>query len=149
MITVLLVDDHASILKSLRYLLEATDDIQVLATASDGMEAVAKASSRCPDVVVMDISMPLMDGMEATRQICQRCPLTRVMMLSMFDSPEYVQRALQVGAVGYVLKDTVGDDLLIAIHVLSTGRQYFSQKIADIAEKFINQKGNDTWAGET
>jgi two-component system nitrate/nitrite response regulator NarL len=147
MITVLLVDDHASILKSLQYLLEATDDIQVLATASNGMEAVAWVSSHCPDVVVMDISMPLMDGMEATRQIRQCCPLTRVMMLSMFDSAEYIRRALEVGALGYVLKDTVGDDLLIAVRVLSTGRQYFSQKIATIAEKFLNQKGNDTWAG--
>ena len=147
MITVLLVDDHASIRKSLRQLLEGTDDIQVLATASNGMEAISQASSHCPDVVVMDISMPLLDGMEATRQICQRCPLTRVMMLSMFDSPEYIQRALQVGALGYVLKDTVGDDLLIAIRVLSMGRQYFSQKIAGIAERLMNQEGKDTWAG--
>jgi DNA-binding NarL/FixJ family response regulator len=147
MITVLLVDDHAAILKSLQYLLEATEDIQVLATASNGIEAVAWASSHCPDVAVMDISMPLMDGMEATRQICQCCPLTRVMMLSMFDSPEYIQRALEVGALGYVLKDTVGDDLLIAVRLLSTGRQYFSQKIADIAERLMSHKGNDTWVG--
>jgi DNA-binding NarL/FixJ family response regulator len=147
MITVLLVDDHASIRKSLRYLLEATGDIQVLGTASNGVEAVAQASSHCPDVAVIDISMPLMDGMEATRQIRERCPLTRVMMLSMFDSPEYVQRALEVGALGFVLKDTVGEDLLAAIRALFKGSRYFSQKIADIAEKFMNQKGDDSWAG--
>ena len=147
MITVLLVDDHASILKSLQYLLEATDDIQVLATASNGIEAVAWASSHCPDITVMDISMPVMDGMEATRQICQCCPLTRVMMLSMFDGPEYIQRALQVGALGYVLKDTVSDDLLIAVRVLSMGHQYFSPKIATVAEAFVKQKGKDSWVG--
>jgi DNA-binding NarL/FixJ family response regulator len=147
MITVLIVDDHASIRKSLRYLLEATDDIQVLGTASNGVEAVAEASSHCPDVAVIDISMPLMDGMEATRQIRERCPLTRVMMLSIFDSPEYVQRALEVGALGFVLKDTVGEDLLAAIRALFKGGRYFSQKIADMAEKFMKQKGDDSWAG--
>jgi DNA-binding NarL/FixJ family response regulator len=146
MITVLLVDDHASIRKNLRYLLEATDDIQVLATASNGAEAVAQANSHCPDVAVIDISMPLMDGMEATRQIRECCPLTRVMMLSMFDSPEYVQRALEVGALGFVLKDTVGEDLLAAIRALFKGGRYFSRKIADIAEKFMKQKGDDSWA---
>ena len=147
MINVLLVDDHASIRKSLRYLLETTDDIKVMATASNGIEAVAQVSSHCPDVAVIDISMPLMDGMEATRQIRERCPLTRAMMLSMFDSPEYVHRALEVGALGFVLKDTVGEDLLAAIRALFKGSRYFSQKIAGIAEKFMNQKGNDRWAG--
>lgn len=147
MITVLLVDDHAFILKSLRYLLETTDDIQVLATASDGVEAVATASLYRPDVAVMDISMPLMDGMEATRQIRQLCPLTRVMMLSMFDTQQYVQRAIEVGVLGFVLKDSIADDLLVAIRTLSTGRQYFSHKIAEIAERFMNQKGHDSWAG--
>lgn len=147
MITVLLVDDQAFIRKSLRYLLEATDDMQVLATASNGVEAVARASIYRPDVAVMDISMPLMDGMEATRQIRQLCPLTRVMMLSLFDTPEYVQLAVEVGALGFVLKDTMAADLLIAIRTLATGRQYFSQKIAGIAEKFMNQKRDDRWAG--
>lgn len=145
MITVLLVDDHAYVRKGLRYLLEATNDIQVLATASNGVEAVAQASLHCPDVAVIDISMPLMDGIEATRQIRVRCPLTRVVMLSIFDHPEYVQRALEVGALGFVLKDTIGDDLLAAIHTLSMGRRYFSQKIAEIAEKYMNQRGNDSW----
>jgi DNA-binding NarL/FixJ family response regulator len=147
MITVLLVDDHAFIRKSLRFLLETTDDIQVMATASNGVEAVSRASSHCPDVAVIDISMPLMDGIEAARQIRVRCPLTRVMMLSMFDSPEYVQRALQVGALGYVLKDTVSEDLLAAIRALFKGQRYFSQKIAEVAEKYMGEKGKGSWAG--
>ena len=147
MITVLLVDDHAFIRKSLRNLLETTDDIQVMDTASNGVEAVSRASSHCPDVAVIDISMPLMDGIEAARQIRVHCPLTRVMMLSMFDSPEYVQRALQVGALGYVLKDTMSEDLLPAIRALFKGQQYFSQKIAEVAEKYISEKDKDSWAG--
>jgi DNA-binding NarL/FixJ family response regulator len=147
MITVLLVDDHASFRKSLNYMLEATEDIHVVAAASNGLEAVAQASLQCPDVAVIDISMPGIDGIEVTRQIRERCRFTRVMMLSIFDYPEYVQRAVEVGAVGFVLKDTIGKDLLAAIRALHMGKRYFSQKVAAIAEKYINQRGNDSWAG--
>jgi two-component system nitrate/nitrite response regulator NarL len=128
-------------------MLEATEDIQVVATASNGMEAVAQAGLRCPEVAVIDISMPVMDGIEATRQIRERCRFTRVLMLSIFDYPEYVQRAVEVGAVGFVLKDTIGKDLLAAIRALHTGKRYFSQKIAAIAEKYMNQRGKDSWTG--
>jgi DNA-binding NarL/FixJ family response regulator len=147
MITVLLVDDHVSFRKSLKYMLEATEDIQVVATASNGVEAVAQAGLLCPEVAVLDISMPVMDGIEAARQIREHCRFTRVLMLSIFDYPEYVQRAVEVGAVGFVLKDTIGKDLLAAIRALHMGKRYFSQKIAAIAEKFINQRGKDSWAG--
>ena len=147
MITVLLVDDHASFRKSLKYMLEATEDLHVVATASNGVEAVTLASLQCPEVAVIDISMPVMDGIEAARQIRERCRFTRVLMLSIFDYPEYVQRAVEVGAVGFVLKDTIGKDLLAAIHALHMGKHYFSQKVAAIAEKYINQRGEDSWAG--
>ena len=147
MITVLLVDDHVSFRKSLKYMLEATEDIQVVATASNGVEAVVQAGLQCPEVAVLDISMPVMDGIEAARQIRERCRFTRVLMLSIFDYPEYVQRAVEVGAVGFVLKDTIGKDLLAAIRALHMGKRYFSQNIAAIAEKFINQRGKDSWAG--
>jgi two-component system, NarL family, nitrate/nitrite response regulator NarL len=147
MITVLLVDDHVSVLKSLRYMLEATEDIQVVAVASNGVEAVAQARKHCPDVAVVDISMPLMDGMEAARQIRENCRHTRVMMLSILDSPEYVQRALDVGALAFVLKDMIGKDLLAAIRALALGKLYFSQKVAEIARGYLRQKGHDTWAG--
>jgi len=144
MITVLLADDHVSVRNSLRSLLENTDDIQVIATASTGAEAIAQASFYDPDVAIIDVSMPLMDGIEATREIRVRCPLTRIMMLSIYDNAEYVQRALEVGALGYILKDMIGDDLLAAVHGLYRGEHYFSQKIAEIAQKYMNQKGNDS-----
>jgi two-component system nitrate/nitrite response regulator NarL len=127
-------------------MLEATEDIRVMATASNGVEAVAQAGVHCPDVAVIDISMPVMDGIEATRQIHGRCRFTRVMILSIFDNPEYVQRAIEVGAVGFVLKDMIGKDLLAAIRALYTGKRYFSEKIAEIAERSLNQRGKDTWA---
>jgi DNA-binding NarL/FixJ family response regulator len=115
MITVLLVDDNGFIRKSLRSLLEKEDDIKLVAMATNGIEAVEKASSYRPEVAVIDISMPLMDGIEATEHIREYCRLTRVIMLSAYDDPEYVQRALEVGAKGYVLKDVAGEELLEAI----------------------------------
>ena len=88
MITVLLVDDNGPIRKSLRSLLEASEDIQIVATATNGVDAVDKASSCRPDVAVMDISMPIMDGIEATEHIRECCRFTRVILLSGFDAPE-------------------------------------------------------------
>jgi DNA-binding NarL/FixJ family response regulator len=139
MISVLLVDDHADVRKSLKYLLETAGDMQVVGTASNGVEAVTLASSNCPDVIVMDISMPVMDGIEATRQIHLHCRLTRVMMLSIFDSSEYLQRALDAGAFGYVLKDKLSKDLLPGIRAVSTGKRFFSEQIAGNAGKYLDQ----------
>jgi DNA-binding NarL/FixJ family response regulator len=141
MITVLIVDDNGPIRKSLRSLLEGADDIQVVATATNGVDAVDKARSLRPDVAVMDISMPLMDGLEATEHIRECCRLTRVLLVTGFDDPEHVQHALEVGAKGYVLKDAVGEDLLKAIHAIQRGSHYFSEKIAGIAEKYLPSKG--------
>jgi DNA-binding NarL/FixJ family response regulator len=147
MITVLLVDDNLRVQKGLRYILEVTEDIRVVATASNGIEALAEARRMCPDVAVVDISMPDMDGIEAARQIREFCRLTRVMMLSILDNPEYVQRAVEVGAAGFVLKDTIERDLLSTIRALAMGKRYFSQKIAGIAEAYLNEQGGETWAG--
>lgn len=144
MITVLLVDDNGPIRKSLRSLLEASEDIQIVATATNGVDAVDKASSYRPDVAVMDISMPLMDGLEATEHIRECCRITRVILVTGLDDPEYVERALEVGAKGYVLKDTVGEDLLKAIHTIQRGGRYFSKKIAEIAIEYLARKRNDS-----
>jgi len=143
MITVLLVDDNGPIRKSLRSLLEASEDIQIVATATNGVDAIDKASSYRPDVAVMDISMPLMDGIEATEHIRECCRLTRVILVTGFDDPEHVQRALEVGAKGYVLKESVGEDLLEAVHTIQRGSHYFSERIAEIAENYFARKGND------
>ena len=143
MITVLLADDHALVWKSLSFLLEAAGDIQIVATASNGAEAILQASFYCPDVAVIDISMPLIDGIQAARQICTGCPHTRVMMLSVDNNPEFVRRALQGGASGYVLKETAGSDLVAAVRTLYKGSRYFSEKIVGLAEPYTQQKGND------
>lgn len=147
MITILIVDDHTSFRKSLKYMLETTEDIQVVATASNGMDALLLARSLCPDIAVVDISMPGMDGIETARQLKQFCQFTRVMILSILDHAEYVQRAVEVGAAGFVLKDAIGEDLLAAIRALAVGKRYFSRPIADIAEKHIRRRRDDSWAG--
>lgn len=146
MITVLLVDDHAYIRKGIRYLLEATKDIVVVATAANGVEAVAKARSHQPDVVIIDISMPFMNGIEATKQIRACCRLTHILTLSIFPDKEYVQSALEAGAQGYVLKDKIGEELIDAIHSLSRGKRFFSRKIAEMIHPYIKED-NESWVG--
>jgi DNA-binding NarL/FixJ family response regulator len=137
MITVLIADDHIMVRNVLQRLLERAGDIQIMALAADGLEAVEQAVLHCPNVAVMDVSMPSLDGIEATKQICARCPETRVLMLSMYDTPWYIHRSIQAGALGYVLKDVAGDDLVIAVRSVFGGNRYFSKQVAQIAEDYI------------
>jgi DNA-binding NarL/FixJ family response regulator len=130
MITVLLADDHAMVRDGLRYILEAAGDIQIIALAANGKDAVAQAIAHCPNIAVIDISMPIMDGIEATKQIVKACPQTRIITLSMYHTGEYVQRALKAGAFGYVLKDAAGNELIEAVRSLHVGKRYFSPQIA-------------------
>jgi DNA-binding NarL/FixJ family response regulator len=130
MITVLLADDHAMVRDGLRYILEAAGDIQIIALASNGAEAVAEAFTICPNIAVIDISMPVMDGIEAIKRILEICPRTRVITLSMYQTGEYVERALKAGALGYVLKDAAGTELIEAVRSLHAGKRYFSPQIA-------------------
>ena len=130
MITVILADDHAILRDGLRFLLEAAGDIQIISTAANGQEAVEQAEQLCPDVVVMDISMPVMSGIEATKHICKICEHTKVAILSMHHTTEYIQRALEAGAVGYLLKDSAGAELVAAIRAVNDGKRYISKSVA-------------------
>jgi len=130
MITVILADDHAILRDGLRFLLEAAGDIQILSTAANGQEAVEQARLYCPDVVVMDISMPVMSGIEATRHICEICEHTKVAILSMHHTTEYIQRALEAGAAGYLLKDSAGTELVTAIRAVNSGKRYISKSVS-------------------
>lgn len=130
MITVLLADDHIMVRDGLRHILEAAGDIKIIALASNGKEAVAHAFASCPNIAIIDISMPVMDGIEATRQILEICPHTRIVTLSMYHTGEYVQRALRAGAVGYVLKDAAGNELVEAVRSLHAGKRYLSPQVA-------------------
>jgi two-component system, NarL family, response regulator NreC len=130
MINVLLADDHILVRDALCYLLEAQGDIKIAATAADGVEAVEQAMHLCPDIAVLDISMPRMDGIEAARHICEHCSNTKIVMLTIYHSEEHVRHAMQAGASGYVLKDAAGQELVAAVRTLHEGGQYFSSNIA-------------------
>jgi DNA-binding NarL/FixJ family response regulator len=144
MITVILADDHPVLRDGLRFLLEAAGDIQILSMAANGQEAVEQATLHCPDVIVMDISMPIMSGIEATKHICKICENTKVAILSMHHTTEYIQRALEAGAVGYLLKDSAGAELVAAIRALYDGKRYLSKKVAGtITDEMWNRKKND------
>jgi len=143
-ITVILADDHTVLRDGLRYLLEAAGDIEIVSMAANGQEAVEQATLRCPDVIVMDISMPIMSGIEATKRICKICESTKVAILSMHHTTEYVQRAIEAGAVGYLLKDSAGAELVAAIRASNDGKHYLSKKVAGTVtdEIWQNKKNN-------
>ena len=140
-IKVFLADDHAVVRDGLRALLEAQADITVVGDAADGRQAVDQVRKLRPDVVVMDIAMPDLNGIEATQQIRESCPSTRVVILSMHSSPEHVFRALQAGARGYLIKESAGKEVAVAVRALHAGRRYFSRQITDtVIDDYIHQR---------
>ena len=131
MIRVLVADDQAAVRDGFAALIEAQDNMQVAAQASNGREAVDLARRTFPHVILMDIRMPVLDGLEATRLICTDPTLerTRVLVLTTFDLDEYVYTALRSGASGFLLKDTPRRELLQAIEVIAAGDALISPKI--------------------
>lgn len=130
MTSVLLVDDHALIRSGLVTLLESTPDITVVAEAADGEEAIAKAAELLPEVILMDVSMPVLDGIEATRRILADLPDTKIVVLTSFSDRAQVDRALQAGAVGYVLKDSDPQDLVNAVRAAAAGHAPIDPRVA-------------------
>lgn len=128
-ICILLADDHTILRSGIRALLEAEPDFSVVGEAEDGRATVTLACQLKPDVVLMDIAMPLLNGLEATRQFKQQCPETRVLVLSMHDNEEYIRQALEAGALGYILKDAATHDLTSAIRSVHRGEAVLSPAI--------------------
>jgi len=133
-ISILLADDHAILRQGLRRILESYPNFTVVAEAASGLEAVELARQFEPDVAIVDVGMPGLNGIEATAQILRRSPGTAVLILSMHHDERYVTRALKAGAVGYLLKDSVEEDLVQAIQFASEGRQFFSPAVARLLE---------------
>src|SRR5437016_8360377 len=129
-ITVLLADDHVVVRQGLCALLTSEGDIEVVAEAENGRQAVALAKKTSPDVVVMDVAMPLLNGAEATRQILKNVPGAKVLVLSSYGDDECVEQLMQAGASGYLLKQTAANDLLKAIREVKNGNSFFSPVIA-------------------
>ncbi|RZS79974.1 LuxR family two component transcriptional regulator [Motilibacter rhizosphaerae] len=130
MIGVLLVDDHALVRSGLAGLLAATDDMQVLGEAADGAQAVERARELAPDVVLMDLSMPVLDEVAATQMILAARPETHVVVLTSFSDRERVGEALAAGAVGYLLKDSEPRDLLAAVRSAAQGHAPIDPRVA-------------------
>jgi len=148
MITVILADDHPVVRDGLCFLLDAQKDIKVVGTADNGYEAVELATKNCPDVAVMDIAMPLLNGIEATQQIRTVCPHTQVMILSIHFTSVHIQRALQAGAMGYLLKESAGEEVVEAIRTVYEGKRYLSRKIAEsVVDDYVRHSGGDVLEG--
>lgn len=128
-IRVLVVDDQAMVRAGFRMLLADEPDIEVVAEASNGLEAVAEAARVRPEVVLMDIRMPELDGLEATRRIVAADPESRILILTTFDVDEYVYRALRAGASGFVLKDDPPEQLIAAVRTVAGGDALLSPSI--------------------
>ena len=129
-ITVLLAEDHTIVREGFRKLLESEEDIEVVGEAQTGRQAVELTKKLRPAVVVMDIAMPLLNGLEATRQIHKAFPATKVVILSAHSDDAYVEQAIAIGAVGFLLKQTSSHDLSNAIREAQKGNTFFSPSIS-------------------
>ncbi|HSZ44513.1 MAG TPA: response regulator transcription factor [Streptosporangiaceae bacterium] len=129
MIKVLVADDEALLRSAFSALIESQDDLEVVGAAADGRQAVELVASMAPDVVVMDIRMPVMDGIEATRQITRSLAQSRVLILTTFDLDEYVFEALRAGASGFALKSRPPEELLSGIRTLAAGEALLAPSV--------------------
>ncbi|MBU7583592.1 MAG: response regulator transcription factor [Nostoc sp. TH1S01] len=136
MIKVLLVDDQNLIRQGLKELLKLEPDLEIIGEAENGKVAVELAAKLQPDVVLMDIRMPIMDGVAATKEIHQNYEDIKILVLTTFDNDEYVSAALQHGAMGYLLKDTPSEELAVAIRAVHKG---YTQLGPGIVQKLLNQ----------
>ena len=140
-ITIFLADDHTIVRQGLAKLLEGEPNLRVVGEAENGREAVAKVEKLKPDIVLMDIAMPMLNGIEATRQIRKICPQTKVIILSMHSHGRYISELFGLGASGYLLKSSTGTDIINAIHTALKGSTYLSPSISDkVIEDYLSLK---------
>ncbi|MCP6760140.1 MAG: response regulator transcription factor [Fischerella sp. CENA71] len=136
MIQILIVEDQEVVRRGLKTLLEIKPDLQVVGEASNGQQAIdlvktLHAQSQSPDVILMDIRMPVMDGVTATQQLCQQFPSSKILVLTTFDDTKYVSQALRFGAKGYLLKDTPAEELAEAVRSIHKGHTQFGPGIIE------------------
>lgn len=145
---VVVVDDHPMVAEGIEALLDSYDDIEVLATLSDGHQIIEQLDALSPDLILMDLNMPGMNGLSATEIILERRPETRILLLSMHDTPEYIRSALSHGARGYCLKDVPTEEIKHAIDVVMGGGRYLcngaedamSASVPDAREQLTNRE---------
>jgi two-component system, NarL family, response regulator NreC len=137
---VLLADDHAIVRRGMRALLESDPEVEVVAEASDGMEAVRLCEEHRPDLLILDVAMPKLNGIDAAARCLKLQPNARAIMLSMHADESYIMRSLYAGARAYLLKDATDEDLLPAVRAVAEGKSYFSPSVAGVlAEEYMQQ----------
>ena len=138
-IRVLLADDHVMVREGTRQILERQPDLSVIGEAGDGLETIALVESEHPDVVIVDISMPVMNGIEATKEIKRIAPQTAILVLTAYDDDEYVFAILEAGAAGYLLKNARGSELIEAVRQVAAGESALHPTIARKLLKYVAQ----------
>jgi DNA-binding NarL/FixJ family response regulator len=127
---ILIADDHALVREGIAAFLKLCDDFEVIAEASDGIEAIEKTNKYRPDIIIMDINMPKLGGLEATIEIKKLHPEIKLLVLTQYEDPEYISRFLKAGVSGYLLKKAVGSDLITALKAIGRGELYLYSSIA-------------------
>ena len=145
----LIADDHAMLRRGLRFFLSGFDDLELVAEAASGREGIALCRAREADVVLMDMVMPDMDGAEATRLVRDSCPKVQVIALTSFQEEDLIERALQAGAIGYLLKNVSAQDLAQAIREAHAGRSTLSQEATKVLIEATRQRGSQPDYGLT
>lgn len=141
-ITVLLVEDHHVVRKGISYLLSLEEDIDIVGEAEDGNEGIKMAKELCPDVVIMDITMPNLNGIDAIKKISKSMPETKVMIMTMHTREQYIRQALRDGASGYLLKETTQDELVDAIRTVHKGGVALSPSISRfVLNEYVRHSG--------
>jgi DNA-binding NarL/FixJ family response regulator len=140
-INIVLADDHVLVRNGIKAMLESEPDIKVVGEAGNGSEALERARSLKPDILVLDIRMPEMTGLEAAFKLREFAPATKAVILSMHDSDDYVLQALNAGAFGYLLKDTDKNEFIKALKQIHGGSKYFSGGVSNVlANRLLNSK---------
>lgn len=140
-IEVILVEDHSIVRQGIRAVLATEPDIKIVAEASDGREAIELAKKKSPDVVIMDITLPHLNGLDASQRILKQKPLTKILILSMHDNRAFIEKALSLGAMGYILKDSAIDEIARGIREVYEGRYFLSSKISSfVIQDYIRRK---------
>ncbi len=143
-IRIIIADDHRLFREGLVNLLSESKDIEIVAQAEDGRDVVLKAKEFNPQVVIMDIGMPIINGVEATRQLLKELPSAKVIALSMHSDKQYIKGMLEAGASGYLFKNCAYDELIEAIHTVNSGKKYLSDVITEIMiQDYLGKEENN------